>query len=809
MAAAAGGDCPEREPETPDDSSDSGESTRDCVGGAIPGSLLIASPCGSFRTIFCRYFRAAGYDVEVLHEPGLAARGMAMDRRSLLLILDQGLLSSADADGWHQVLGNAKAAGVPVLAAMPREEREALADEVNSWAEGLLTYPINPEAALRTVVDVLSARPGTGTPARGAGASATLSRETAAGSRPAPRHGDLWSALRSCRPILDQIGDALFVFARTGELVMANEAACRMLGFDRDDILGRSPGIVFSQIRTPPSLEGLDLRKAMSRIAVPSFDTELKTVSGHSIPVSFGTSFLRNAQGGIVGILGIARDIRERRAFEERLRRHNELLEEEVSRRTTEARASEARYRTVLENVATGIIGTDAEGRVESVNRSACDMLGVAEDDARGRPLRDLWTCDGGGCCQEEDGCETTFPKQCRIRNAGGREFTVLRNRSVLLGPDGAPQAYIHTITDLSPQIHAEEELERTRAYLDLIVRGRLGRHKIIGKSRAIRSVLDFVAAGADNVATVLIEGESGTGKELVAETLHWNSSRSDQPYLVLNCATLNETMLESELFGHERGAFTGAVASKKGLLEVTHTGTLFVDEVAEMPLSVQAKVLRVIENGSFRRVGGIKDISVDVRFIAATNRCLAEEVKNGRFREDLFYRLNVLSVEVPPLRERVEDIPLLVGHFLTSASSAATARGRKRFSSKAMDLMIRYAWPGNIRELKNVVERAAILSGDVTVIGDDALPHELRDGGDAREVVPEALKTLKHVQWEHIARVVAATGGNRTRAARVLGLSVRQLRRLLNSQNTSSRPEEATATPDAARSRSRPDTLS
>ena len=233
----------------------------------------------------------------------------------------------------------------------------------------------------------------------------------------------------------------------------------------------------------------------------------------------------------------------------------------------------------------------------------------------------------------------------------------------------------------------------------------------LLGRSEAMRELVEMVETVAPTEATVLVSGESGTGKELVARAIQAASTRRDKPFVTINCAALAENLLESELFGHEKGAFTGADRRREGRFVQAHGGTLFLDEIGEMPLSLQAKLLRVLQQGEVQRVGCDETIKVDVRVIAATNRVLADEVAAGRFREDLFYRLNVIGLEVPPLRARREDIPLLASTFL-ERHAAANRKTIKGFTPQAMDAMLRYGWPGNVRELENAVERAVILSG-------------------------------------------------------------------------------------------------
>ncbi|MDY6951692.1 MAG: sigma-54 dependent transcriptional regulator, partial [Thermodesulfobacteriota bacterium] len=233
----------------------------------------------------------------------------------------------------------------------------------------------------------------------------------------------------------------------------------------------------------------------------------------------------------------------------------------------------------------------------------------------------------------------------------------------------------------------------------------------IVGKSKPLQDVFDVVQKVAHTKATVLITGESGTGKELIAKAIHFNSPRHDKPFVAVSCAALSETLLESELFGHEKGAFTGAIAMKKGRFELADGGTLFLDEIGEVPVSVQVKLLRVLEEMSFERVGGARTIAADVRLIAATNRALKAEVEQGRFREDLYFRLNVVHIELPPLRERAEDIPLLAAHFVQKYGREAN-RGEMTVSPEAMRFLYNHRWPGNVREFEHAIERAALLSG-------------------------------------------------------------------------------------------------
>jgi DNA-binding NtrC family response regulator len=316
----------------------------------------------------------------------------------------------------------------------------------------------------------------------------------------------------------------------------------------------------------------------------------------------------------------------------------------------------------------------------------------------------------------------------------------------------------------------------RERQWVDQI-RYESPRYRLVGSSPVMQRLVQLIEKVAPTDATVLVRGASGTGKELVARAIHHNSARRDRPLVTINCAALQETLLESELFGHEKGAFTGAVQAKAGLIEVAEGGTLFIDEVAEMAPGLQAKLLRVLENGNYRRVGGTQEAHADVRVVAATNKVLEDEQKAGRFREDLYYRLNVVSIVLPPLRDRRKDIPELVEHFLTTRQVGPAPA---KVEPAALEALCRYDWPGNVRELANVLERAQILAQDQLITLDDlpeavveTAPPPVAPGADPRQ--------LREVERRHVLEILQQEKGNKVHAARVLGISRRALYRLID----------------------------
>lgn len=322
--------------------------------------------------------------------------------------------------------------------------------------------------------------------------------------------------------------------------------------------------------------------------------------------------------------------------------------------------------------------------------------------------------------------------------------------------------------------------LKREVRRLKKEVESRYEFHRLIGKSPSMQRVYDLIERISDSTSNVLITGESGTGKELVAKAIHYNGVRKDGPFVPVNCAAIPETLLESELFGYKKGAFTDAKSDKRGVIFEAHGGTLFLDEITEMPLTLQAKLLRVIEEREVRPLGDTRGYSIDVRIISTSNRDIESWIQQGRFREDLYYRLKVIDIEMPPLRDRKEDIPLLVEHFVHQLGEAS----KKKIvgvSEEALRLLVNYAWPGNVRELENVIQRAIALAQHEEILAED-LPHSLRQRRDEKlfEKAAEERFTLEQLEKEYIKRVLMETGGNKSKAAERLGLDRKTLYRKL-----------------------------
>ncbi len=327
----------------------------------------------------------------------------------------------------------------------------------------------------------------------------------------------------------------------------------------------------------------------------------------------------------------------------------------------------------------------------------------------------------------------------------------------------------------------------RENTYLKKELKERYRFENIIGTSPSMQQIYNLIAKVADTDSTILIQGESGTGKELVARALHFNSSRQHHPFIAINCSALPENLLESELFGHRKGAFTGAVQDKVGLFEEAESGTIFLDEINSMAQALQTKLLRVLQERQIRRVGDTKSLPINVRVLAATNESLSEKIKTGDFREDLYYRLAVIPIEMPPLRERLEDIPLLVNHFLHKNAVHMSSEPRK-IEPEALEIFARYEWPGNVRELENAVERACALCEEGRIVPEDLPPHVVRYANTAKSASLDASlpvgqrldEYIKEQERRYIDETINFNDGSREKAAKMLGISMATLYRKL-----------------------------
>jgi len=432
---------------------------------------------------------------------------------------------------------------------------------------------------------------------------------------------------------------------------------------------------------------------------VTNFNVMLRDEAGQTTPVCINTSPLKDARGAVAGVVETIRVVS-----------HINRLIEEIRDQRNQARA-------VLDSIAEGVLTADREGRITSINRTGRLVLGWEEAEVLGRPWHHVVALQEGGETPPIAGAieAGTSVRDCEVALRGRRGETV--PASLTLGTfrnaEGERLGTILTFRDLG-EIDRIAEVRRSRAPLA----------GIVGTSARLRAVLDLVEMVADSDSTVLLQGESGTGKGLFAHAIHQLSARRDRPFVKVSCAALPEALLESELFGHERGAFTGALRAREGRFELAHRGTIFLDEIGDLSPAVQVKLLRVLQEREFERIGSNRTVTVDVRVIAATNRPLRRLMQEGKFREDLFYRLNVIPIHVPPLRERPEDIPLLVEHVLGRLAAKGKGRGT-RLSPRTLAILRQHAWPGNVRELENALEHAMVCTPG-RVIEPEALPESL-----------------------------------------------------------------------------------
>lgn len=421
----------------------------------------------------------------------------------------------------------------------------------------------------------------------------------------------------------------------------------------------------------------------------------------------------------------------------------------------------------VFDQLTDALILYDSSMTIAGMNRAAERLLGMSAESAVGVHCHDVFQC---ATCDHDCGMLVGIGQPNGIANGtvhfrtgNGMERMAVIRTTLLHDDHGKLNGAVATIKDIT-----DEAAPRSR--------------DIVGESQAMKDIMTFVKrVGASEAATILIEGENGTGKDLIAKTLHYASLRQAEPFIAINCAAIPDTLLESELFGYEKGAFTDARAQKKGLFELADRGTLFLDEIGEIPLMLQAKLLRVLEEQTFRRLGGLKDIQLDVRVVAATNRNLKEAVKEEAFRQDLYFRLNVIHIQIPPLRDRREDV-LPLARFFIKHYNEKFRRQIEGLTPEAEQLLLHHDWPGNVREVRNAIERAMILE-DSSNITPASLPLSLTGTTEMSapsapvEAFPEGGVSLQETEKQLLIRALEKTGGNQTQAARLLRITRDTLR--------------------------------
>jgi two-component system response regulator HydG len=433
----------------------------------------------------------------------------------------------------------------------------------------------------------------------------------------------------------------------------------------------------------------------------------------------------------------------------------------------------------IITSMADGVFTMDPDGRISSWNRSMERIIGYTAQEAMGKTCELLRCsrCFGKECPSGIKNCGimehgSSETKECLLRHKDGHDVAVIKNAGVVRDEKENIIGVVETVTDLTELNKARRKAEEAALRLGEIYR----MDNLIGKSHEMRNVFTAIKAAASSDATILIHGESGTGKELVAGAIHYNSERKHKPLITVNCSALSESLLESELFGHVKGAYTGAIRDRAGRFEEAQGGTIFLDEIGELSPFIQIKLLRVLQEREIERVGESRKRKIDIRIITATHQDLYSQVREGLFREDLYYRLKVFPIHLPPLRERKEDIPLLVSHFINLMNQKA-GKGIQGVSQSAMRIFMDYFWPGNVRELENAIEHAFVLCNREQIDSDD-LPVEIRhaDHTSTRlEISPSSLSRpipRKKLSKETLLDLLKTCDWNKAEVGRRVGLS-------------------------------------
>ena len=532
------------------------------------------------------------------------------------------------------------------------------------------------------------------------------------------------------RQLIELVKEGIWVFDRSRRTAFVNPSMACMLGYSVDEMIGKSAECFISIPDFSDIKDFLDFFGNKQEF-------ELICKDKKKIYTKISISLINDMEGNYTGVLAVVTDITERKKIEEQNNRCRYNLE------------------AILRSVQDGMIAVDKNLVLTEINEAACNICGFSRD-AIGKSLDSLG-CEGK-CIQSvleainKEVPSRMFRIKCQPFNNPARLISL--TASPLLNKQGNSIGAVMVITDETRLATLDKEAEDRKEY-----------HKIIGKSKKMQKLYSMIETLSDVSSTVLITGESGTGKELVAEALHYVGARTKKPLVKVNCSALPETLLESELFGHVKGAFTGAIKNKPGLFERADGGTIFLDEIGDITPAMQIRLLRVLQESEFERVGDTKSIKLDVRVIAATNQKLQEKVKAGLFREDLYYRLKVVELELPPLRERKEDIPLLTAHFLKKFSEKFK-KEIVALSENVKKIFISHSWPGNIRELEHALEHACILSSGSFITEDD-LPKDLLVF--PAELIPSYNEKSDR---EAIVEALEKTAGNKAKAARLLGIS-------------------------------------
>ncbi len=545
------------------------------------------------------------------------------------------------------------------------------------------------------------------------------------------------------------IPDGIAVIGKECNIIVFNEAASRITGYTEDDVVGENCKILFEQGSDGMNFlkESLRDNRAFTNLA---FNIMTKKESAKNVLASI-TPIVRNEN--VISAVLVFRDTKEMLN-----------LAEDLEEKTTELIDQKNKLDAIFNSNIEGTFTIDDGWNVTSFNAAAEKITGYKVIEAIGKKCWEIFNSSlcRNGCHMEQTikKGKATIGDEITITNKHGKKIPIRINSTILLNNRNERIGAVETFLDISEIKNLSEHLDERFKY-----------ENIVGKNKEIKQIINVLESVAQTDSSVLITGESGTGKELAARAIHLNSHRRTGPFTAVNCSAFAESLIESELFGHEKGAFTGAIKSKVGRFELAQNGTLFLDEIGDLSITVQTKLLRVLETKEIERVGANKIIKIDTRIIAATNKDLEREIEAGRFREDLYYRINVMNIQLPPLRERKDDLPILVNHFIEKFNSKFE-HNIKHFSSSAFDILMDYNWPGNIRELENVIEHCFVLC-DSDVIQIEHLPKRLREGNfhSTTESISNNFNHFKDAERNIIINTLKKHNGNRSKTAEELNI--------------------------------------
>jgi PAS domain S-box-containing protein len=546
------------------------------------------------------------------------------------------------------------------------------------------------------------------------------------------------------------IPDGIAVISKDQHIIVFNEAASRITGYTEDEVIGNSFEILFEKNIGDGKyiLESLKNNLAFSNLSINFTDSKghIKNVLASFTPIK--------RDGTVLSVVFVFRDTKEMLS-----------LAEEIQQKTSELIDQKNKLDAIFNSNIEGTFTIDNDWNITSFNSSAEKVTGYKKSEAIGKKC---WEIFNSPVCRNGCHMEQTLQKgkvmignELEILHKSGKKVPIKVNSNILINNKNEKIGAVETFLDMS-------EIKNLSAHLSEFFKY----ENIVGRNKEIKQIFSVLESVSQTDSSVLITGESGTGKELAARAIHLNSSRKTGPFIAVNCSAFVESLIESELFGHEKGAFTGAIKTKIGKFELAQNGTLFLDEIGDLTTTVQTKLLRVLETREFERVGGNKIIKLNARIIAATNKNLSEEIASGRFREDLYYRINVINIHLPPLRERMDDFPLIVNHFIEIFNKKFN-KNIKQFSSEAFDILLDYNWQGNIRELENVIEHCFVLcNGDVIQV--ECLPKRLRElkKSSISPVNSDSSKGFKDAEKEFIISILERNAYNRTQTAKELNIN-------------------------------------